>query len=184
MRIRAFVSIELPDTPAMAGLRSELKAAGIRPSPPEQTHITLRFIGDVDDSKVKRIVGCVERATAGVEPFDITVSGTEAFPNQRRPSVIWLGAEPGDVMKGIADRLGDELRRANVGFDEKPFRPHVTVARARDGGVPGSVFEDHRDTLFAVTRCSEILVMRSELGPKGARHTVLARVPLGTSGSM
>ena len=92
--IRTFVSVPVPDTPEMDSLRRELRVAGIRPSPPEQTHITLRFIGDVQESKVKRIAACVERVSQGIAPFELRVSGIGAFPNENRPSVIWLGAEP------------------------------------------------------------------------------------------
>lgn len=176
--IRTFVSIPVPDTPEMDSLRRELRVAGIRPSPPEQTHITLRFIGDVQESKVKRITACAERASQGITPFDLRVSGIGAFPNQNRPSVVWLGAEPAGTLRTLADRLADELRTEGIGFDEKPFRAHVTVARSRDGDVPRRIFDSHRETLFSESRVDEVLVMRSDLGPGGAKHTVLARVPL------
>ena len=176
--IRTFVSIPVPDTPEMDSLRRELRVAGIRPSPPEQTHITLRFIGDVQESKVKRITACAERASQGIAPFDLRVSGIGAFPNENRPSVVWLGAEPAGTLRTLADRLADELRREGIGFDAKPFRAHVTVARSRDGDVPRRIFDSHRETLFSESRVDEVLVMRSDLGPGGAKHTVLARVPL------
>ncbi len=176
--IRVFVSVPVPDTPKMATLRSDLRTIdGIRVSPPEQTHITLRFIGDVDDSKVKRITESVRRAVEGVEPFEVVVSGTGAFPNDRRPSVVWMGLQPADVLAGIAERLGRELDSCNVRYDTKPFKAHVTVGRCRDGARMPGFFESH-DGEFCRFTCSEVLVMRSELGPKGARHTVLERVPL------
>lgn len=176
--IRAFVSIRVPDTPAIEGLRADLRAAGLRPSSPEQTHITIRFIGDLEESRVDELISCVHRAAEGTGPFLLSVSGIGAFPNERRPSVVWMGASPGDVMGGIAVRLGTELRAAGIGFDTKPFRPHVTVARVRDGHVPARVFEGYRDTLFSECECAELLVMSSVLGRGGARHSVLARVPL------
>ncbi len=176
--IRTFVSIPVPDNSEMDSLRRELRVAGIRPSPPEQTHITLRFIGDVQESKVKRIAACVERASQGIAPFELRVSGIGAFPNENRPSVIWLGAEPAGTLRTLADRLAEELRKEGIGFDAKPFRAHVTVARSRDGDVPLRIFDSHRDTLFSESQVREILVMRSDLGPGGAKHTVLARVPL------
>ncbi len=177
--IRVFVSVPVPDTAETAALRDDIRSLdGVRPSPADQTHITLRFIGDVDDSKIKRITECVRRASEGVSPFEVTVSGTGAFPNERRPSVIWMGLDPADTLAGIANRLEKELSTSNVRFDSKPFKAHVTVGRCRDGAkVPRSFFESH-DIEFCRFVCSEILVMKSELGPKGAKHTVLSRIPL------
>ena len=176
--IRTFVSIPVPDTPAMDSLRREFRMAGIRPSPPEQTHITLRFIGDIQESKVKKVVACAERASTGTAPFALRVSGIGAFPNERRPSVIWLGAEPADILGALSDRLAEELRKEAIGFDTKPFKAHVTIARSRDGDVPRRMFDSHRETMFSESMVHEILVMRSELGPGGAKHSVLARIPL------
>lgn len=177
--IRAFVSIPIPDTPGIERLREELRDAGLRPSPPEQTHITLRFIGDIDESLIGTLTSCVERSVSGFRPFELKVSGMGAFPNEGRPSVIWMGASPGDIMGAMAGRLGSELRRAGIGFDTKPFKPHVTMARVRGQQVPRGIFEDHRYEVFATTECTEVRVMSSVLGPGGARHSVLSRVPLG-----
>ena len=122
---------------------------------------------------------CAARiAKVGIAPFGLRVSGIGAFPNEDRPSVVWLGAEPAGTLRTLADRLADELRREGIGFDAKPFKAHVTVARSRDGVVPRRIFDSHRDTVFSESLVREILVMRSDLGPGGAKHTVLASVPL------
>lgn len=177
--MRTFVSVPVRNTAAMDSLRTELRRAGLRPSPPEQTHVTLRFIGDIRESKGKVVTSCVQRAVEGVEPFTLRVAGVGAFPKESRPSVVWMGAEPADVMNGIADRLGTELSKAGIQYDTKPFKAHVTVCRVRDGRVPASVFEGNRDTVFSEAPVTEVLVMRSELTPRGAIHSVVSRVPLG-----
>lgn len=169
----------MPDTPEIASLRRSLKAAGARPSPPEQTHITLRFLGDVDPSRVDGVEASVAEAVRGVDPFPIRLSGVGAFPNTRRPSVVWIGAEPADVLTGMADRLAAGLASRGIPFDDKPFRAHVTVGRCRDGLRSPGIFEECRGKTFAGFQCSEVLVVRSVLEPSGARHSVLRRVPLG-----
>ncbi len=176
--VRTFVSIPVPDTPAMAELRSQLSSAGVRATPPEQTHITLCFIGDVDESKVKRITECVKRAASGFSPFEMTLSGVGAFPNERRPSVVWIGVTPANVVKALAAKIEKNLTDAGVAHDTKPFKAHVTIARCRDGFMPGGLFEENRRTGFCRFECTEVLVMKSVLAPSGAKHTVLSRVPL------
>lgn len=176
--IRTFVSVEVPDSREMDSLRRDLRASGARTSPPEQTHVTLKFIGDLDKRRVPVVSECVRRASAGVGPFELSISGIGAFPDERRPSVVWMGAGPADVLTGLAGRLGDELASEGVPFDPKPFRAHVTVARSRDGHVSPRIFEAYRGTEFTRAECSEIRVMGSVLERSGARHTVLARIPL------
>ncbi len=178
MMIRVFVAVHVPRTEAADGLRSDLKAAGARTVPPDQTHITLSFIGDIDEKKVGRVTECVRRAVDGFSPFEVSVSGTGAFPNESRPSVVWMGVEPAGLLRAIARNLDGALTAAGIGHDSKPFKAHVTVARCRDGLNARGLFERHSRTGFCSFECREVLVMKSVLSPKGAEHTVLARVPL------
>lgn len=177
--IRVFISIEIPDKASLDGPLSYLKGVkGVRTSPPEQIHITLRFIGDVDESRLDDIEGCIARAVEGVGPFTIRVSGAGAFPKRERPSVVWIGASPQKEMAAIAGRIGDNLRAAGIDFDSKPFKSHITVGRCRGPVDLCGFYDSFSDTEFTSFRCDEILIMRSVLGPAGAKHTVLRRVPL------
>lgn len=177
--VRVFVSIPVPDTPELEELRSMLASTGARPSPPDQTHLTLSFIGDVDESKVKRIVDCVRRSVDGFTPIGITLSGLGAFPNERRPSVIWTGVSPAGPIRAMAAKLEKNLAAAGIAHDDKPFKAHVTIARCRDSFMPPGVFDGTERKVYCRFECDEVLVMKSVLSPKGAKHSVLARIPLG-----
>lgn len=176
--IRVFTAIHVPRTRQADEARAKLEASGARTVPPSQTHITLSFIGDVDERKVKKIEECVRRTAAGFTPFEITLSSIGAFPNERRPTVIWMGADPSGILRAISAKLDANLSATGIMHDEKPFKAHVTLARCRDGLMAPDIFEDHRRTVFCRFECSEILVMKSVLSPKGAEHTVLSRIPL------
>ena len=177
--IRVFISIGIPDKSALNGPLSDLRRVrGIRTSPPEQIHITLRFIGDVDESKVDEIEDCVCRAAEGVGPFEVVVSGAGAFPRRDRPSVVWIGASPQKEMASLADAIGRNLRAAGIGFDTKPFKSHITVGRCREPVDLSDFFSRYESVEFARFICGEVLVMRSVLGPLGAKHSVLRRIPL------
>ena len=177
--IRVFISIEIPDKSSLDEPLAYLRSVrGVRTSPPEQIHITLRFIGDVDESKVDVIEDCVRRAVDGHRPFGITVSDAGAFPKRERPSVVWIGASPQQELSDIAGAIGRNLRAAGIDFDSKPFKSHITVGRCRDPVDLSGFFDAFSDREFARFQCSEILVMRSVLGPKGAKHTVLRRIGL------
>lgn len=177
--IRVFISIEIPDKSSLDEPLAYLRSVrGVRTSPPEQIHITLRFIGDVDESKVDVIEDCVRRAVDGHGPFGITVSDAGAFPKRERPSVVWIGASPQQELSDIAGAIGRNLRAAGIDFNSKPFKSHITVGRCRDPVDLSGFFDAFSDREFARFQCSEILVMRSVLGPKGAKHTVLRRIGL------
>ncbi|MBQ8179123.1 MAG: RNA 2',3'-cyclic phosphodiesterase [Candidatus Methanomethylophilaceae archaeon] len=180
MRIRTFISIPIPDTTGLEGLVGDVRLTdGAKAAPLSQMHMTIRFIGDVDDRKVPRIERCVAEACAGMEPFGITIAGVGCFPNERRPNIIWAGAEPGDILTGLSERISENLVAANIQFDDKPFRSHVTVGRCRGPVDPTPILGRYRDSVFCEFMCDHIDVMRSDLGPGGAKHSVLRRVDLG-----
>jgi len=179
MKIRMFISIPVKDPSPIEPLGKELRTiSNVKPSPLSQMHITLRFIGDIDDSKTKKVIRCVADACAGMAPFEVTICGAGCFPNQKRPSVVWVGAEPGDVLTGLSNRISDNLRAANIGFDEKPFKSHITIGRCSGPADIGGFLDKHRDQVLQTFVCDGICIMRSELGPSGAKHTVLEKVSL------
>ena len=179
MKIRMFISIPVKDPSVLKPLLESVdRIDNVRATPVSQMHITLRFIGDIDDGKTKKVVKCLEDAVSGVGPFEISIRGAGCFPNRKRPSVIWVGARPEDILKGISDRLAQNLKEANITFDEKPFKSHITVGRCKGPAAVDDFLDDNADREFTSFLCDEVLVMKSELTPKGAIHTVLHRVTL------
>jgi len=183
--LRTFICIELPET-----LKSRMEAlvAEVRKESrdsvswvkPANTHLTLRFLGDIARERQADLRAAVEQATAGVAPFSITASGAGAFPNPRNARVLWIGIKGSDLeLIPIQKRLERELESAGFGKADKPFSPHLTIGRARQGKAPQAAeilsrigFED---LTFEV---GEVIVMRSELKPTGAVYTRLATVGL------
>jgi len=179
MKIRMFISVPVKDPSVLQPVLDAVDhIPNVRASPVSQMHMTMRFIGDIDDGKTKKVVRCIEQAVEGMDPFMITLKGSGCFPNKKRPSVLWIGAYPQDVLKGISDRIASNLKAANIQFDEKPFKSHITVGRCKGPVDTDAFLEVYKDTEFTSFSCDEILVMRSELGPKGAKHTVLEKVGL------
>ena len=179
MLIRVFISIPLKDPGILeAPLKDVADLRNTRASPASQSHITLRFIGDMDDGKVKKVVRCVEDAVVGIPPFAVVIKGSGCFPDRKRPSVVWVGAEPQDTLRALADRISSNLKAANINFDSKPFKSHITIGRCKGPTEVDGFLEKYRDAEFGSFLCEDICVMRSELGPRGAKHTVLARIRL------
>ncbi len=182
MKIRMFISIPVKDKQALAPVLADMKLTNnVRPSPASQMHITMRFIGDIDDGKTKKVAKAVFDAVAGMEPFTITIGNAGCFPKPERPSVLWIGAEPSDILKTISDGIARNLKAANIQFDEKPFKSHITVGRCTGPMDPRPFIQKYSGKELESFLCDEILIMRSELSPQGAKHTVLERVPIGLS---
>ncbi len=182
MKIRMFISVPIKDKEPLKPVLEDVSSLpNVRPSPLSQMHITMRFIGDIDDGKTKKVVKAVSDAVNGLEPFTVRIKGAGCFPKPQRPSVIWVGAEPSDILKKISDNIAANLKAANISFDEKPFKSHITVGRCTGPVDPRQFIDSYSDREIESFLCDEILVMRSELGPRGAKHTVLASVPIGLS---
>lgn len=189
MSLRLFLALEPSDGVrreagrAAEHLGTALPKLRARYTAPDSVHLTLIFLGAVEEARVATI----ERAAAGVartaRPFGCATGGLGAFPSARRPSVLWLGFDQaGNALSG----LQRDLEHALGGFlehgERKRFVPHLTIARVTGlGGTPRDAVADALRA-FRPERASwyvEALVLfHSELGPAGARHTPLARLPL------
>lgn len=172
---------------AQRRLRDE---AGARPVGPAPIHFTLRFLGDVPDEEGGG-GGRIAAALASVrfEAFDVVVVGVGAFPSERRPRVVWVGADPdgGGRLAKLAAAVGGALGRlgpAGGRGNGKPFKPHAAISRmggARSGGNGGAeaaaaAIRSLRSERFGTQRIGSFKLKKSVLSPAGAVHTDLSEV--------
>lgn len=181
---RVFCAVALPEEAraAAAAHAARLREAfpRVRASweRPEKMHLTLKFLGDVERGRVGELSRAASRAVSSVGAFELTLAGPGAFPPHGPPRVLWLGIE--DVRGRLAhlhQRLEDECAAAGFPREPRPFRPHLTLARLREPRDARGLAAAHKQTPFAphTFTVSEILVIRSELGPGGSRHTTVSR---------
>jgi 2'-5' RNA ligase len=184
--IRAFVAVKAtPDfTAKVAEVRARLekRLAGIRWVEPENFHLTLKFLGDIAESRIEPIVTALSRVTRATPRFTMTGRGLGVFPDFRRPRVLWMGLE-GEAL----GRLAGEVEKVceELGFHPEPreFSPHLTIGRWR-GLVRGQAGLNQevarwKDYSFGEWRVTEMTLFQSRLGSGGARYTALAILPLG-----
>ena len=135
---RLFLSIDLPDSLAddVAAVQDRLRdAEGLRVTDPEQVHVTLKFLGDTDESRLPAVEDAVEAAVedAGVGSFEAEIGGLGVFPSLDYISVVWAGMRRGGDETA---RLHEAIERETtaIGFDaeDHEFTPHATVARMDD----------------------------------------------------
>lgn len=175
--MRVFISIPVPESENMASLSGELsRIRGVKITPPEQLHMTLCFIGDVDDGKLDTITGCIEESVKGIRPGSIFLKGMGVFPDTGRPNVIWVGASSDIPLKTLSFNIRKNLAAEGIDFDGKPFKPHVTVGRIREYANVSGIIKSNENRDFGFFNCSSIKIMKSELRPEGAKHTLLRSV--------
>jgi len=179
--MRAFVAIELPGTikDAVESLSQRLQGCGARASwvRSDNMHLTLRFFGDIENEQTDRLVELLAESCKDVSPFSLRIRGVGAFPNVRKPSVVWVGAESLGVSPDTLYRAAERAARA-VGLraDDKPFHPHVTLARIRDARTARPLMEAmEHETVFdaGAFDVHGMTLFSSELTPKGPIYRVV-----------
>ncbi|MBI4393038.1 MAG: RNA 2',3'-cyclic phosphodiesterase [Euryarchaeota archaeon] len=180
--VRAFIAVKVPSNPSLVEAVSELArmGRGVKAVDAANLHITLKFLGDVADSKIQDVVQVIRAAGALAKATELGLVGVGCFPDERRPKVVWAGSRGGEALADAAARLEDGL--AGLGFERerRRFVVHLTLARVRDDPPKDlqSFLERHRSMDFGKARISSIDLFRSDLLPSGPRYTVLESVGL------
>lgn len=148
--------------------------------PAERAHVTVRFIGHVDDAAAAAIAAALAPPLP-VNPFDLTVSGVGAFPPSGSPRVVWAGLTDGVQALTDAEReVSARLEACGVERDERPYRPHLTLARVKEpGGLRSrALLEGLADRGLGTTRVDAITLFESRLSPKGPTYVPLQQTAL------
>ncbi len=129
--MRTFVALELPEAfiDEVAGMARTLSAVVEgRFAPRENYHITLAFLGDVDDAAAGQAMNALDEACAGAAPVRLAANGLGKF-GRASDATLWLGLVEDDGLMALAASVREGLAARGIPFDSKPFKPHVTLAR-------------------------------------------------------
>ncbi len=175
---RLFVAIDLP--PDIAARLQNLcyGVPGARWVQPEQMHLTLRFIGEVDGG----IFRDVKEGLADIKspPFSLQVKGLGFFPPRKTPRVLWAGLAPVEQVSGLRNRIENLLVGMGLSPEGRKFSPHITLARLHDTPLARLGRFLAGNSLFATEPfpVSEFHLYSSQLTSKGAVHTIEASYSL------
>ena len=185
--VRSFIAVHIPDAVRrdisilIGGLRSCGDGEDVKWVRPESLHLTLKFLGDVEQERIGAAAGAIERSVSAQPAFDLTLGGTGAFPNPRRPSVLWIGVRKGaEPLASLAGAV--ETGLAGLGFEreKRPFSAHLTLGRIRSPGNAGKIVERMTAAGFECDpfRIHAVHVMKSDLQRSGAVYTTLRTLKL------
>jgi 2'-5' RNA ligase len=184
--VRAFVALRVPASPPLGEVLGELRSLGrpVRAVAAENLHLTLKFLGNTDENWIPDIARLLADVAAGTSAFAVTLCGLGVFPKLSRPSVIWTGMTPPEPVVRLARDV--EVALVTFGFapETRTFQPHVTLARikSRPPQELPTLLDRQAETVFATFPVDELVLMQSELTPRGSRYTPLSTARLHASG--
>ncbi len=184
--IRSFLAIPLPSElqKRLGCLQQELKQGlpELRPTAPQNLHLSLQFLGDQPQELLARIGGLMLSIGDSNPSFSVVLKGLGSFPGGRRPRVVWLGVEPVAQLRALQAILAEGLCELGLPRETRPYRPHLTLGRLRRPPLESGILETLRESDCGWLEVNRMVLFSSRLTPQGAVHHPLREVELTGSG--
>lgn len=178
-KIRSFIAINLPDEIKkeigflIEKLKEKNKSQEIKWVNPEGIHLTLHFLGYLDEEMVKQVKKIIQKCIVGFAPTEIELKDFDSFPNLQRPRVLFIsGQETGKnkSLQNLQIKIGRELENIGIKVDRRPWQIHLTLARLKSPIRLSIATPKLSRTNFKV---KSIDLMKSELTPQGAIYSLI-----------
>jgi 2'-5' RNA ligase len=188
--MRTFIAInlsrEIKDYLCRLQEKLKLAQADVKWVRPENIHLTLKFLGEIDDKTKENVTKLMEDISKDKTPFYLNIASIGAFPRITSPRVIWVGIDKGDVkVKEIAKELEEKLSGIGIPVEDKPFSSHITIGRTRSSKNRKALvnnliaLKDTAKEEIPELYVDKITLFKSTLAPKGPIYEVLKEAPLG-----
>jgi 2'-5' RNA ligase len=179
---RAFVAVDVECGPALQEAIAELKAYGkaLKPVSPANVHVTLKFLGEIFERTVTDIGSVLRQAATDVHPFSLRLVDVGVFPNERSPRVVWVGMEGTEPLIKMAASLEEGCEPLGFPRERRPFSPHLTLARVREGFRPdvSEFLRKHHGQDLGSFRVERIKLKKSVLTPAGPIYSDVLTIEL------
>ena len=185
--IRTFIAIKIPETiqEKLGEIQDKLRQADAQVSwvKPDGIHLTLNFLGDIEEKQIPAILEAMKASAKTVKPFQLQIGYAGAFPNMNFPRVIWIGVTDDEAgsLKTLEADLSSRLKK--VGFQDEGgrFQPHLTLGRVKSQKNKSTLFraiEAIVNIWVGAISVDALYLIRSELKPTGAEYTNIGEVKL------
>ena len=185
--IRAFIAIELPEDlrREISSLQAKLRSTGadVKWVEPSNLHLTLKFLGLIEENQVSALTESLKSPVAGHSSFPMRLEGIGAFPRTTSPRVIWIGVSEGEEpLKKLAADVEGACSKLGFPPEERAFSGHLTIGRVRSNDRLAALVKELQTVEFhsgAPMTVDRLILFQSTLSPKGPTYTPLAEFPLG-----
>lgn len=182
MRLFTAIGLGVEAHRALTAVQEALRAHSEfrRWQPLAQLHLTLNFLGEVPEGRLPDLKEAMVTAARASAPFTLALGRLGAFPNPRKPRVLWAGVE-GDMapLQALQADLAARFQALGLDLEARPYAPHLTLAREPIGPVALSALAEAVPIAPVPWRVEAVTLFHSQLRPEGAIHTALAQPRLG-----
>lgn len=180
---RGFIAIDIPFTTQLKSLFDALRrtSAQIKLVEPENIHITLKFLGDIEEDALDTIEQIMQESVQTTQPFTMTLKGTGVFPNENYIKVLWVGIKHAEPLIPIVKSLNERIGIIGVVKDTKPFSVHLTIGRMKSSRGKEEILEilnGFSSTHFAQISVESIKLKQSILTPNGPIYSTKKEIIL------
>jgi 2'-5' RNA ligase len=183
---RTFIAVDISDAARLKaasyteGLRREFPQLRVGWERPEKLHLTLKFLGDVNEETLQNVQRAVREVVESNRRFQMALAGTGKFPPKGDPRILWLGGQDNGQFAAIALQIERELTPMGFEPERRGFSPHLTIARLREPRRSANLGDVHLNNDFGPVgfEVREIVIYESKLLPKGSVYGRVAGFPL------
>jgi 2'-5' RNA ligase len=177
---RIFIAIELPGEikQKLVEVQNKLNLPQAKLVKLEAMHLTLVFLGNVDEEKIKIAVEELKKDLADFGKFEVTIKDLGCFPNSTRAHTIWIGLDGAQKLTQLESKIRERLRLMKFKLEDRPFVPHLTLARLRQKIDLSDSMKKYQNFKADKFNVSEIIIFESQLSPKGSKHIPLYTIKL------
>lgn len=182
VKLRTFVAVEISEEirKGLSDLITRLKTTGadVKWVAPENIHITLKFLGYIEDTQVAAVSELIRKAAASINSFTVAIKHLGVFPNTKKPRVIFVVAhEKGNNLATIYSRLDESLTELGIEREGREFTPHLTVGRVKSSKnlkALAEAMDSLKESSFGQQTVEDVVLMQSDLKPTGPIYKKLA----------
>ena len=178
---RGFIAIEINATSSILEFEKEIKKTGadIKLVEPQNIHITLKFLGDIEETLIDKIERIMKDAVKEIKPFTMKLNETGVFPNNNYVRVIWIGIKEAQIIETIVKTIDEHLSKLGFKKEKRGFSPHLTIARVKSAKNKQRLLETiekYKDVGFSIQEVKSIKLMKSDLTSAGPIYTTIKDV--------
>jgi RNA 2',3'-cyclic 3'-phosphodiesterase len=161
----------------ISSLKTGLKGENIKWTNQDNIHITLAFLGDTEEGKIKVISSVLMERCEGFGKFDLTIKGSGVFKNLDDPRIIWIGIDPSEKLMLLNDLIMNGLKDTNIKIENRPFKPHLTLGRIKylnNKVALKTIIENYQDKEVQKLPVNEVILYESILLQSGPVYKPLS----------
>lgn len=181
--LRLFIAVELSEQQKQELAKLQNKVSqyldGVRWAKHDAMHLTLKFLGDTEESRIEQIREAMELVAKQQEPFLLSFGGSGVFPNSKKARVLWVGVEEGEKeIKLLAEELEKSLSDYGFQKEKRAFYPHLTTGRLRNPPPQAKIqryLDNESSFISSPVEVKEAVLFQSKLLPHGPEYSILHR---------